>query len=172
MARPRLRPVPSTGWACLAGDDGTVWRRSGANRGAHPIRPQLKERDGYLYVQTNVRGVQVKRPVHRMVAEAWLPDWHWLLEVHHVNGDRLDNRPCNLRCVTLAEHQRIHGRDVYDADVADCRMEFERRRAEPMPDPYAGKARRRDKAGHVRSLMAQAGKLRKELEKRERRASR
>jgi hypothetical protein len=32
-------------------------------------------------------------------------------EVHHVNGDRADNRPENLMVLTVAEHRRLH-RDI------------------------------------------------------------
>jgi hypothetical protein len=45
---------------------------------------------------------------HRMVWEAAhgpIPQGH---HIHHINGDKLDNRLCNLECLTPAEHNRRH----------------------------------------------------------------
>jgi len=65
---------------------------------------------------TNVRGyvlVKVATPrawkyEHRLVYEAAngpLPDGSL---VHHINGDRTDNRLENLKPMSLTEHQRLH----------------------------------------------------------------
>lgn len=145
----RFRPIPSTRGRYLAGDDGHIYReqhiasngrwvgRRKMTEGLYGSSKNSKWRGEYLRVNTSVNGVSTDRPVHRLVAEAWLPDFHWLLEVHHVNGDITDNRPCNLRCLTRAEHEREHGAGVPDYDIANCRYDFELRRREPMPDPYA-----------------------------------
>lgn len=41
--------------------------------------------------------------VHRLVAEAYLPDWDPELTVDHIDRDRRNNRASNLRMATMAE---------------------------------------------------------------------
>ena len=142
---PEARPIPSTGGLYLAGADGSIWRAPGfdSNGRWRPARRIAERRLGsvarearngpYLAVNLGVLGDKVRRPVHRLVAEAWLPDYHPMLEVHHVNGDPTDNRPQNLRCMTGPEHARLHGRFVLDAELADARAELEAHRGDPPP---------------------------------------
>jgi hypothetical protein len=56
-----------------------------------------------------------RRLMHRVVAACWIegftPDKH----VHHINGDKTDNRAENLECLTAKEHMAerhlgLHGR--------------------------------------------------------------
>jgi len=44
--------------------------------------------------------------VHRLIAEAYLPNPDGLPEVDHKNADRQDNRPINLRWCTRRENQK------------------------------------------------------------------
>jgi hypothetical protein len=60
------------------------------------------------YKRLNIRcdNGKVKRYlVHRLVAICFLPNPENLLEVNHKNGDKLDNRVCNLEWVT--RHQNM-----------------------------------------------------------------
>lgn len=139
----RVRAIPSCDGVYWAGEDGHIYRRS--RRGAwlrlsERVEGSAKgasDRGGHLRVNTFVRRRYVSRRVHRLVAEAWVPGYHHLLVVHHVNHDPADNRPGNLACMTAAEHERVHGLYVTDADVTNARLDFELRRGEPEPDPYS-----------------------------------
>ena len=54
------------------------------------------------------KGIDFKNfPVHRLVAEAFMPDFKPDWDVDHRNGDTSDNRLCNLRQFeTKSEHHR------------------------------------------------------------------
>lgn len=40
--------------------------------------------------------------------------------VHHINGDKMDNRLENLQIVTAAEHRKIHGGTIPTRPCTDC----------------------------------------------------
>ena len=50
--------------------------------------------------------------VHRLVAMAFCinDDPDTKTEVHHINGNSLDNRACNLMWVSPQEHKQIHSK--------------------------------------------------------------
>lgn len=59
---------------------------------------------GYRRVLLTVEGRKVNRRVCRLVALAFVPNGEGLPYVDHVNGDRTDDRACNLRWVTAREN--------------------------------------------------------------------
>jgi len=78
-------------------------------------------RAGYITVKVGIRKYQLE---HRIVMEAHLgreltADEH----VHHVNGDKQDNRVDNLQVLSNAEHQRLH---VVLGDSGICHVGAER----------------------------------------------
>lgn len=78
-------------------DDGMIWSIS---RGRF-LSP-YKTNKGYPCVTFN----GVKRTVHRIVAEAFLPNQYGLPTINHKNGDRTDNRISNLEwCSYSANNQ-------------------------------------------------------------------
>ena len=48
--------------------------------------------------------------VHRLVALAFLVEYSNRLQVDHINGDRIDNRRCNIRMVTCSQNLRAFSR--------------------------------------------------------------
>ena len=53
-----------------------------------------------------------KRLMHRVVAACWLEGFDPLKHVHHINGDKKDNRADNLECLTAREHFGDRHQDI------------------------------------------------------------
>lgn len=64
-----------------------------------------KEKNGYLRVNLSKNGKCKKFLVHRLVAEAFIPNTDNKPFIDHINTDRTDNRVNNLRWVTQKENQ-------------------------------------------------------------------
>lgn len=62
--------------------------------------------DGYRETRVGTR----KTYVHRIIAEAFLDEWDENLQIDHINGDKADNRPGNLRMATAGENARAFRR--------------------------------------------------------------
>lgn len=104
------RVVP--GWPEYEVSSAGKVKRIGAARGAkvgRVLRPWVSV--GYHFVALWRDDSQHRVPVHRLVALAFLPDPQAdQYQVAHRNGNRLDNRPTNLRWSTPTENaaDRLH----------------------------------------------------------------
>lgn len=58
----------------------------------------------YRYINFRWNGKQKNKSIHRLVAEAFLPNPDNLPCVHHIDGDRLNNRLDNLKWVSEQEN--------------------------------------------------------------------
>ena len=65
--------------------------------------PTLNKRNGYLVLDLYKNNKREKVPIHRLVAEAFLPNPENKLTVDHADGDRKNNSIENLRWATYSE---------------------------------------------------------------------
>ena len=73
------------------------------------LKARLQPDKVYLMVLIRLPdGRRVKRYVHRLVALAYCEQKEGSTEVHHINGDVLDNRAENLRWLSKKEHLMRH----------------------------------------------------------------
>lgn len=126
-------------WRAISGYDGYEISDQGQVRCLRPIgsrNPPKEPRflksstgtNGYLRVKLGLGGPT--KSVHRLVAETFIGPPPPGYEVAHGNGDRLDNRLCNLSWKTRRENardRRLHGtngRGLTESQVAAIRADY------------------------------------------------
>jgi hypothetical protein len=98
------KEVPGTNAAYFVSDLGNImctnWKGTGRREIMKPapdakgyLRTMLKYHDGYRTIR-----------VHRIVAEAWIPNPESKPQIDHINFDKADNRVANLQWVTPKEN--------------------------------------------------------------------
>lgn len=71
-------------------------------------RKMVKNKNGYLYVSLRKNGVAKNYSVHRLVADAFIPNPHNYHTVNHKNENKADNNVENLEWMTLQDNLK-HG---------------------------------------------------------------
>lgn len=88
--------------------DGRVINSSG-----HEKAPDLRS-DGYHQVSLYNNGVRSTKRVHRLVAEAYIPNPENKPDINHKDGNKLNNDVSNLEWCTKSENMR----HAYDTGLA------------------------------------------------------
>lgn len=85
--------------------------------------------DGYAVVTFTRQGRKRRLRVHRLVAEAFIPNPHGKPQVNHRDGDRANNRVSNLEWCTASENHRhkfasgnVVPRRSFDLTLAKVRL--------------------------------------------------
>lgn len=72
-------------------------------------KPYTNKRNGYLYVDLYENNKSVKLPVHRLIAEAFIPNPESKPCIDHKDGNRQNNAIENLRWATYSENNSRFG---------------------------------------------------------------
>ena len=93
------------------------------HKGNKPRRLQ-RDSQGYLRVLINVGGRRNENPcVHRLVAEAFVPNPHNKPEVNHIDGNKSNNAADNLEWSTRRENElhayRVLGVKAWNRKLTD-----------------------------------------------------
>jgi hypothetical protein len=65
-----------------------------------------KNNFGYYETRLYKSGKKKSAFMHRIIAEAFIPNPHDYPQVDHINGDKRDNRICNLRWVSRSQNMK------------------------------------------------------------------
>lgn len=102
------------------GDDGSAWscwRNNGKmSDDWHQLKGTPSTHYGHTIIEVLRDGRRVKRPLHRLILEAFVGPCPSGMEACHGPGGKFDNRPCNLRWDTHEANIRdkaAHGTQAY-----------------------------------------------------------
>lgn len=95
------------------GEIRSIKRTKQNNRGFQEVNERIRvltpDRYGYLKVCLSKDGKHYVKSVHRLVAEAFIPNPNNLPEINHKNEDKQDNRVENLEWCTQAYNMSYGG---------------------------------------------------------------
>lgn len=96
---------------------------------SHIKRPFVNKRNGYLIVDLYKNNHSEKVPIHRLVAEAFIPNPENKATVDHIDGNRKNNAISNLRWATYSENNsRFESVGVRSETITVTKYEEERKK--------------------------------------------
>ena len=119
------KEVEGTNGALLVSDQGRV---KSLLRDGRILKP-TPDSKGYLRLRVTINRERRAYKVHRLVAMAFVDNPEGKPQVNHINGDKTDNRACNLEWVTNKEnaHHAINN-GLWDSLFEGAMLEDERRK--------------------------------------------
>lgn len=105
-------------WKEIAATDGRYFVSNLGNvKGPKGLLKPYKRPSGYLSVAWRVMGAprnsQCARLVHRLVAQAFIPNHNNLPEINHIDGDKTNNCIDNLEWCTHKENMKHFSKQLY-----------------------------------------------------------
>lgn len=76
------------------------------------------DRDGYMKVRLTKDGRRHKKTVHRLVADAFIPNRYGKPQINHIDGDKANNGASNLEWSTCRENHS-HRRHVLLKNIGE-----------------------------------------------------
>lgn len=80
-------------------EDGRVW----SVRNNRFLTNQIGK-NGYLYIDLNKNGIRTRKYIHRLVAEAFLPNPNNLPQVNHKDENKSNNNVNNLEWISIKDN--------------------------------------------------------------------
>jgi hypothetical protein len=112
-----VQNLPNEEWLPVKNYENLYWISSlGRVKNARKIMKPYKINSGYLCIDFNRNLSRQKFLMHRLVAQAFLPNDDLLPEVNHINENKEDNSVTNLQwCTSSANKQHSIASGTYDA---------------------------------------------------------
>lgn len=110
-----MKIIENTNGQYAAHKDGIIYRIYKNGREPKPMIPLLTD-DGYFYHRISINGIQKMKLVHRLIAEAYLPNPEDKPCVDHKNEDKTLNAARNLRWCTYPENMTFYSNGGHSVD--------------------------------------------------------